>query len=276
MAGNAEYDPWPPPEILFAAQEAVWGEYVGRVVLPSAAIWENMTAYLQEQSPDFFTLYRSEPSKVKTQWNIEHTALHGVTGQAMRIEAAIETETPLAKLHDPDEAEAALMRLGQCDRWPDPDWPSHRGKSSIPGDVLLADHPTFVSYVAAARNILDVRLQTTPVADRNHELLPGFVKKESYVRIFLDRQFFNTKPSPDSPQYFRSTYGIWDLKNELILRAEAGRLALPVGDMEAARAASDRVLREALPWRIGSGLEELERIHLILTGQLQEDDWLRI
>lgn len=270
MAGNnPEHGPWPPASLLLDAQEAVWGEYVGRVVLPSVAIWENMTTYLQEQPPEFFTLYTNGLPRVRTQWNIKQTARHDATDRAMMITAAVETETPLSKLYNPDEATAATVRLEKLDRWPDPDWPSHHRKYRIPADFLLADHPTFSHYITRSCNVLDVRLQASPLIESDRELLPGFVKKECTVRLVLGHQF-DTQPSKESPLFFRSVQGLRELEGELLRRTATDQLALPLDDLEAARVATEQVLREVLPWRIGTGLMELEQIRLVLTGQLQE------
>lgn len=268
-SNNAEYGPWPPASLLLDARKAVWEEYVGRVVLPSAAIWENMTTYLREQPPESFTLYKNELSKVRTQWNIEQTVRHDATDRAMMITAAVETETPLSKLYNPDEASAATVRLEKLDKWPDPDWPSRRRKYSIPADFLLADHPTFGHYITRNCNVLDVRLQARPLIERDRELLPGLVKKERTMRLALGNQF-DTQPSKESPLFFRPEQGLRELKGELLRRAMADQLTLPLDDLEATRVATEQVLREVLPWRIGTGLMELEQIHLVLTGQLQE------
>lgn len=260
---NVEYD----PVSLLHAQETVWEEYVGRVVLPSATIWQNMTAYLQEQPPKYFTLYHTEPKWVKTQWSIEQAVVH----EGISISASIETETPASELHKPDEAGVALVRLEQADKWPDPDWPSYRRKYSIPADFLLADHPTFTRYVTSACNSLFVRLQGHSVIDRGQELLPGFVQKECSVQLTLGKQF-DTRRSKESPSFFHPLLGLTHLRKELQTRIAAGQLVLPSSDPEAVRIASEQILREALPRRIGIGLRELERIRLLLIGQLQEDD----
>lgn len=264
---SADHEAWPPEPLLTAAQEAVWDDYIGRVVTPAATIWKSMSAYLQEQPPESFMLYRGT-SGVKTVWFIERTAQHEPTGRELDISASIETETPINKLPDSPEVHDALARLDYLDQNPDPRWPAHYRKTSIPAHVLLDDHPHFASSVAAAYNIIDMHVDARE-GDSRGELEPGKMSKECKIRLAPDDKL-ETVRSKTSPFLFRPRDGLQFLRQELEKRGEAGQLTLPPADAEAVQTAVEEVLRGSLPWRIGAAFNELKQIHMALTGQLHE------
>lgn len=268
---NAELESWPPESLLVTAQEAVWSDYVGGIVRPCIAIWDNMTTYLQEQPPESFMLYHSDPS-IKTRWGVRQIARHEPTGRTMTISAAIETGTPLSGLRGAPGADEALERLAQLGRDPDPAWPMYHRKPSIPARALLEDHPAFILDVARARNILDVRMHTNAVTggDKELELLRGVVTKEYRVRIAPVAHELDTHISEKSPSLFRPRHGLGRLRKEVVERT-GDQLALAPNDEVVTRTIAEQVLRDSLPRYIGTGFKELEQIHLALIGQIGEN-----